>query len=112
MQIKKQTDEMKEFRLFILLSIVIKVSYTLQWNKETTNWSANPNQVIGDWGFNRPGYPDGLYIHGVNVLDIKPVTNLVIYDNDIHWSDALRIKILLISVYWSKYSYPSSSTIH
>ncbi len=54
-----------------------------RWNPKTTDWSQNPNPVVGDWGFNRPGYPAGLYIHGVTVPDGEPVTNPVIYDNDI-----------------------------
>ena len=33
----------------------------------TTDWGQNPSPVVGDWGFDRPGYPQGLYIHGVTV---------------------------------------------
>ena len=53
-----------------------------RWNKETTDWSKNPKPQIGDWGFDRPGYPKGLYIHGVTVKEGKKVKNPVIYDND------------------------------
>lgn len=54
-----------------------------RWNKETTDWSKNPKPQIGDWGFDRPGYPKGLYIHGVTVKEGKKVKNPVIYDNDV-----------------------------
>ncbi len=53
------------------------------WNPRTTDWSANPAPVAGDWGFNRPGYPEGLYIHGITVKGGEAVTNPVIYDNDV-----------------------------
>jgi len=46
------------------------------------DWSQNANPVLGDWGFNRPGYPPGLYIHGVSVPDGQIMMNPVIYDND------------------------------
>ena len=55
-----------------------------RWNKETTDWSKNPKPQIGDWGFDRPGYPKGLYIHGVTVKEGKKVKNPVIYDNDVY----------------------------
>ena len=57
---------------------------TARWNAETTDWSKNPHPVLGDWGFNRPGYPAGLYIHGITVKDGKKVKNPVIYDNDVY----------------------------
>jgi hypothetical protein len=47
------------------------------------DWNQNPNPVIGDWGFDRPGYPKGLYIQGVTVKEEEPVTNPLIYDNDV-----------------------------
>lgn len=56
---------------------------TARWREKTTDWSANPHPVIGDWGFNRPGYPEGLYVHGVTVRQGKKVKNAVIYDNDV-----------------------------
>lgn len=56
---------------------------TARWNAETTDWSKNPHPVIGDWGFDRPGYPRGLYIHGITVKEGKKVRNAVIYDNDV-----------------------------
>lgn len=54
-----------------------------QWNSETTDWTKNPSPKIGDWGFDRPGFPKGLYIQGVTVKEGKSVDNPVIYDNDI-----------------------------
>jgi len=54
-----------------------------RWNPQTTDWQKNPNPVIGDWGFNRPGYPPGLYIEGVTVKEGQPVSNPLIYDNDV-----------------------------
>lgn len=56
---------------------------TARWNPRTTNWDANPNPAIGDWGFDRPGYPPGLYVQGVTVPDGQTMTNPVIYDNDV-----------------------------
>ena len=44
-----------------------------RWNPETVDWSKNPHPVIGDWGFDRPGYPAGLYIHGITVKEGKKV---------------------------------------
>ncbi len=55
-----------------------------RWNPRTTVWSKNANPAIGDWGFNRPGYPKGLYIHGITVKAGEKVTNPVIYDNDVY----------------------------
>ncbi len=56
---------------------------TARWNPRTTNWNSNPHPAIGDWGFDRPGYPPGLYIQGVTVPEGEMVTNPVIYDNDV-----------------------------
>ena len=53
-----------------------------QWNPQTTEWS-QPLQ-IGDWGIDRPGFPQGLYIHGITVKEGKKVHNPVIYDNDVY----------------------------
>ena len=55
-----------------------------RWNAETKDWSKSPHPVIGDWGFDRPGYPKGLYIHGITVKEGKRVKNPVIYDNDVY----------------------------
>lgn len=55
-----------------------------RWNAETKDWSKNPHPVVGDWGFDRPGYPKGLYIHGITVKEGKRVKNPVIYDNDVY----------------------------
>lgn len=55
-----------------------------RWNAETKDWSKNPHPVIGDWGFDRPDYPKGLYIHGITVKEGKRVKNPVIYDNDVY----------------------------
>ena len=55
-----------------------------RWNPQTTDWQKNPNPVVGDWGFNRPGYLAGLYIEGVTVKDGQGVSNPVIYDNDVY----------------------------
>jgi hypothetical protein len=54
-----------------------------RWNPRTTHWNANPHPAIGDWGFDRPGYPPGLYIQGVTMPEGAKVTNPVIYDNDV-----------------------------
>jgi hypothetical protein len=56
------------------------------WRAMTGDWSKNPSPVIGDWGFDRPGYPKGLYLHGVTMpeghLPANPLPNPIIYDND------------------------------
>ncbi|MBR4995015.1 MAG: hypothetical protein IKY82_03015 [Alistipes sp.] len=71
--------------LFILLFLLFaSQSFAARWNKETTSWEANPKPKIGDWGFDRPGYPKGLYIHGVTVKEGRRVKNPVIYDNDVY----------------------------
>ncbi len=69
--------------LCLCLSATTAIAGPRSWNVRTTDWSANPNPQIGDWGFDRPGYATGLYIHGVTVALAKPVTNPVIYDNDV-----------------------------
>lgn len=56
---------------------------TARWNPETTDWNKNPHPAIGDWGFDRLGYPKGLYIHGITVKEGRKVRNAVIYDNDV-----------------------------
>jgi hypothetical protein len=56
---------------------------TARWNPRTTDWTQKPNPMIGDWGFDRLGYPSGLYLHGITVKAGEPVTNPVIYDNDV-----------------------------
>ena len=68
--------------LWVLVTVSLANATAARWNKETKDWSLNPHPVIGDWGFNRPGYPQGLYIHGVAVKEGKKVKNPVIYDND------------------------------
>lgn len=55
-----------------------------RWRPETTDWSRATNLVIGDWGFNRPGYPEGLYVHGITRPAGEKITNPVIYDNDVY----------------------------
>lgn len=54
-----------------------------RWKPRTTDWVKNAHPAIGDWGFDRPGYPAGLYLHGITVKAGDPVTNPVIYDNDV-----------------------------
>lgn len=70
-----------------ILSVVCIIPASLnaaRWNQETTDWNKNQHPVIGDWGFDRPGYPSGLYIHGITVKEGKKVKNPVIYDNDVY----------------------------
>lgn len=68
----------------ILLLFITANANAARWNAETIDWSKNQNPKVGDWGFDRPGYPKGLYIHGVTVKEGKKVKNPVIYDNDIY----------------------------
>ncbi len=65
-------------------SVVRAASSPPAWSPRTTDWSKNPKPALGDWGFDRPGYPKGLYIHGVTVVEGQPITNPVIYDNDVY----------------------------
>jgi len=74
---------MKKNILFLAILICFKFALYAQWNSETTNWVNNPSPKIGDWGFDRPGYPEGLYIQGITVKKGAPINNPVIYDNDI-----------------------------
>lgn len=69
--------------LLLLLSNLCVSAQAARWNHETTDWNQNPHPVIGDWGFDRPGYPKGLYIHGITVKEGRKVRNAVIYDNDV-----------------------------
>lgn len=70
---------------FILIFSLISTSVAnAQWNTKTVDWSKNPHPQIGDWGFDRPGYPKGLYIQGVTVMQGDSVINPIIYDNDVY----------------------------
>lgn len=72
-------------KTFLLVAMLLPtLVMAARWNAETTDWSKNPHPVIGDWGFDRPGYPKGLYIHGITVKEGKRVKNPVIYDNDVY----------------------------
>ena len=75
---------MKRLTLIIVALCASIGLHAANWNPKTTDWTKNPNPRIGDWGFDRPGYPKGLYIHGVTVKKGKKVTNPVIYDNDVY----------------------------
>ena len=75
---------MRTLCIFVLSLLISANANAARWNKETTDWSANPHPQIGDWGFDRPGYPKGLYIHGVTVKEGKRVKNPLIYDNDVY----------------------------
>ena len=59
--------------LCILLFSGFSALWAARWNKETIDWSKNPHPVVGDWGFDRPGYPKGLYIHGITVKEGQKV---------------------------------------
>jgi len=70
--------------LVLNLLLLSAASWAARWNAKTTDWAANPKPEMGDWGFDRPGYPAGLYIHGVTVKAGQKVTNPLIYDNDVY----------------------------
>jgi hypothetical protein len=55
-----------------------------RWRPQTADWTSATNLVIGDWGFNHPGYPPGLYIHSITRPAGEKITNPVIYDNDVY----------------------------
>jgi len=71
---------------FALMCLVALPAPAATWRAMTDDWSKNAEPVIGDWGFDRPGYPKGLYLHGVTMPDgyfpANPLPNPVIYDND------------------------------
>lgn len=72
-------------KIFFLIAMLLPTFVlAARWNAETKDWSKNPHPVVGDWGFDRPGYPKGLYIHGITVKEGKRVKNPVIYDNDVY----------------------------
>ena len=72
-------------KTFLLAAMLLPtLVMAARWNAETKDWSKNPHPVVGDWGFDRPGYPKGLYIHGITVKEGKRVKNPVIYDNDVY----------------------------
>ena len=73
----------------------INQAYALQWRDKTTNWSHNPEPVLGDWGFDRPGYPPGLYVHGATAPTGRRVENPIIYDND-EYADVLDDDVLMV----------------
>lgn len=74
----------KKLLLTLFAFAAVTNVHAARWNAETTDWSLNPHPVIGDWGFDRPGYPEGLYIHGITVKKGHKVKNPVIYDNDVY----------------------------
>lgn len=67
------------------------------WQPRTTDWATHPAPVIGDWGFNRPGFPKGLYLHGVTMPEgrfpAQALPNPIIYDND-KYADVLDDDVL------------------
>lgn len=74
---------MKKIILFSVISFCFGSGLYAQWNPETKDWTKNPLPRIGDWGFDHPDYPNGLYIHGVTAQEGESIDNPVIYDNDI-----------------------------
>lgn len=68
---------------------------TARWHSRTLDWSVNSSPVIGDWGFDRSGYPEGLYIHGVTVAKGQAVQNPVIYDNDVY-DDVFEDELMMV----------------
>ncbi len=68
----------------VLQVCVASVLNAAGWRTRIEDWKSKPRLEIGDWGFDRPGYPKGLYIHGITVKKGKPVKNPVIYDNDVY----------------------------
>jgi hypothetical protein len=73
-------------RLLSMMAILVSMVSTSEgarWNARIENWETHQNLQIGDWGFNRPGYPEGLYIHGITVPSGEKVKNPFIYDNDV-----------------------------
>lgn len=74
---------MKHLLLFLIFCLPVSLN-AARWNAETKDWNKNPRPVIGDWGFDRPGYPKGLYIHGITVKEGKRIKNPLIYDNDVY----------------------------
>jgi hypothetical protein len=67
----------------VMFGILLFLPPAAKWNAQTVNWSSSARLAVGDWGFNRPGYPTGLYIHGVTVKTGESIPNPVIYDNDV-----------------------------
>lgn len=47
----------KKLLLTLFAFAAVTIVHAARWNAETTDWSLNPHPVIGDWGFDRPGYP-------------------------------------------------------
>jgi hypothetical protein len=84
---------------FLLLCLVTAPAFAepAVWKAETTDWSKNPEPTLGDWGFDRPGYPKGLYLHGVTLPEGyfpgKALPNPIIYDND-EYADVLDDDVL------------------
>lgn len=77
----------RSFTVMIAAAALLYLAISAQaarWNPPITDWSKNPEPAIGDWGFDRPSYPGGLYIHGITVRAGEKVTNPVIYDNDVY----------------------------
>lgn len=74
----------KRLTFILIFSLIAMTVESAGWNTETVDWSKNTHPQIGDWGFNRPGYPEGLYIHGVTVKAGESVNNPLIYDNDVY----------------------------
>ena len=80
----KILNSIKTLEFVLIFSLISSSVVNAQWNAKTEDWSKNLHPQIGDWGFNRPGYPKGLYIHGVTVMQGDSVINPIIYDNDVY----------------------------
>jgi hypothetical protein len=79
----------------------------------TGDWSNNVDPVIGDWGFDPPGYPKGLYLHGVTMPEghfpANPLPNPIIYDND-EYADILDDDVLCAMASLGKITLPPRSS--
>jgi hypothetical protein len=89
-------------RLFQCMTLLCLVALPVPapattWRAVTGDWSQNSSPMIGDWGFDRPGYPKGLYLHGVTMPEgyfpANPLPNPIIYDND-EYADILDDDVL------------------
>lgn len=68
----------------VLTAVFSSCTDAADWNPRTVDWNGNAKPKPGDWGFDRPGFPRGLYLHGVSQRAGAPIENPVIYDNDVY----------------------------
>ena len=73
--------------LCVVLAVSIQFCCSLamgqdsKWSARSTDWSENQNPTMGDWGFDRPCYPNGLFFQAFAtsiLLDLSAYSSIAL----------------------------------